>query len=56
VGILNAKQCRGEAAECRKEAETALDPADTAYWLKLVGEWSELARQAEQARPKRTPF
>ncbi|MDH2406541.1 hypothetical protein QCM77_42745 [Bradyrhizobium sp. SSUT18] len=39
-----------EAAACRDEAARSLNPIDRDGWLKLAGEWTELALAAERGQ------
>jgi hypothetical protein len=47
---LTARQFYKEAAACRKEAERSVSQVDREGWLKLAGEWTELALAAERGQ------
>jgi hypothetical protein len=46
----SAQQFYKEAAACRDEAARCLNPIDREAWLKLAGEWAELALAAERGQ------
>jgi hypothetical protein len=43
----DADRYRKQAEEARQHAENAINPLDKAEWLRLAGEWSKLAQQAD---------
>lgn len=44
----SARQFYKEAAACREEAARSLDPVDREGWIKLAGDWADLALAAER--------
>jgi hypothetical protein len=41
---------RAQAEECRRQAEHSVREADKAAWLRMAGEWTQLAQDAERHR------
>lgn len=41
---------REQANYCRLQAEKASDPKDKAAWLKVAGDWLQLAEEADHRR------
>jgi hypothetical protein len=48
----DAARFREEAEACRRQAEGAISPADKEAWLKMAGEWTKLAQNAEMQTTK----
>ena len=48
----DAERFRQEAEQCRQFAESALNPLDKEAWLRLAGEWLQLAQDAGQRRSR----
>lgn len=46
----SAQQFYREAAACREEASRSVNQADRDGWLKLAGDWADLALAAERGR------
>lgn len=46
----SARQFYREAADCRAEAARSLNQVDREGWLKLAGEWEQLALAAERGQ------
>ena len=38
---------RAQADDCRQQAERAVNPLDKESWLRLAGEWTKMAQDAE---------
>jgi hypothetical protein len=38
---------RKQEDECREQAERAINPLDKERWLRLAGDWTKMAREAE---------
>jgi hypothetical protein len=45
-----ATECRKQAELCRQEAEKAISPLDRDAWLRMAGEWMNLALSAERRK------
>jgi len=43
---------RARAEECRSQTERSVRQTDKDAWLKMAGEWDQLAQDAEQLRDK----
>ena len=41
---------RAQAEECRTQAEHSVRDTDKQAWLRMAGEWTKLAQDAEQRR------
>ncbi|MBR1209480.1 hypothetical protein [Bradyrhizobium sp. JYMT SZCCT0180] len=41
---------RGQAEECQLQAERSVREADKEAWLRMAGEWTKLAQDAERRR------
>lgn len=44
--LKSADECRAKAKECRKLAETAIDPKTRSHWLHLAKTWDATAAEA----------
>ena len=44
----NLDRFLGEAEECVRQTEIAIDPIDKRAWLQLAEEWIDLARTANE--------
>jgi hypothetical protein len=44
----NAESFLGEAEECVRQAEMAINPLDRRAWLELAEDWMKLARAAKE--------
>jgi hypothetical protein len=45
-----AAKYRAQADECRRQAEKAISPRDKEAWLKVAGEWANLAQSVDDRR------
>ena len=45
--LLTASQCRRQAADCHEQSERAPNPHHKENWLKIAGQWQNLAEMAE---------
>ena len=43
----DAARFRKQAYECREQAERAINPLDKERWLRLAGDWTKMAQDAE---------
>ena len=43
----DAARFRKQADECREQAERAINPLDKERWLRLAGDWTKMAQDAE---------
>jgi hypothetical protein len=50
--VSRAEAFREHAAECRRQAEWSLVPADKERWLKIAEKWLKIAREAEEDWPQ----
>jgi len=48
--MLETKEYRWKASECRRKAEEARHLVDKHAWLELAADWSKLARAKELKR------
>ena len=47
ISQQDAPSFRLEADECREQFERATNPRDKEQWLRLSGEWTKMAQDAE---------
>ena len=52
--MSDATEFRKQAKECQQFAETARNPDDRKFWLKLAKDWLNLADAADNYSKKRT--
>jgi hypothetical protein len=46
--MSKAEEYRNDAATCRKQSETAINPDEKGPWLKIANEWLQMADAADR--------